>query len=49
MLAGNSFGDVVDFDKTGIVVDYDMGENLMNSDWNWECKTEHYMDVEMIT
>ena len=32
MLAGNSFGDVVDSDKTGIVVDYDMGENLVNSD-----------------
>ena len=41
-------GSKVDFEKIVIVVDFEMDEHTVNSDWNWMGETEHYMDVEMV-
>ena len=48
MEAGNWLGIVVDSNKVGIVVDFDMSENLEDSGWNWVGETEQGIDVEMV-
>ena len=48
METGSVFGSVVGSDKIVVVVDFDMDENSVNSDWNCVGETEHYMDVDMV-
>ena len=46
METGIVIGSVVGLDK--IVVDCDMNEHSVDSDWNWVVETEHCMNVEMM-
>ena len=48
METGIVIGRMVGTDMVVTVVDFEMDEHTVNSDWNWMCETEHYKDVEVV-
>ena len=48
METGIVMGRMVGTDMVVTVVDFEMDENSVHSDWNWVDDTEHYKDVEVV-